>query len=136
MSAAHELPVLVTVDEAAESLSLHPDQVRRLVRRGELVGYRLGRAVRIDADSVRAYVARCRLASESPSPRSISRDHTSSAAPAGRAGMRAEDPSGASPSRSGRQTAPRQSADCANDSTPSPADPWTKLRAKYRSQSA
>jgi len=40
VSAAHELPVLVTVDEAAESLSLHPDQVRRLVRRGELVGAR------------------------------------------------------------------------------------------------
>lgn len=58
---APPLPVLFTVDDAAEALSLHPDQVRRLVRRGELVGYRLGRAVRIDADSVRAYLARCRI---------------------------------------------------------------------------
>jgi excisionase family DNA binding protein len=46
MSAAHELPALVTVDDAAASLALHPDHVRRLVRTGELVGYRLGRAVR------------------------------------------------------------------------------------------
>jgi excisionase family DNA binding protein len=61
MSAAHELPALVTVDDAAASLALHPDHVRRLVRTGELVGYRLGRAVRVEADSVRAYLARCRL---------------------------------------------------------------------------
>lgn len=53
MSAAHELPALVTVDDAAKALSLHPDHVRRLVRAGELVGYRLGRAVRVEADSVR-----------------------------------------------------------------------------------
>lgn len=61
MNAAHELPALVTVDDAAEALRLHPDHVRRLVRTGELVGYRLGRAVRVEADSVRAYLARCRL---------------------------------------------------------------------------
>ncbi len=61
MSAAHELPALVTVDDAAASLALHPDQIRRLVRAGELVGYRLGRAVRVDAGSVRDYAARCRL---------------------------------------------------------------------------
>ncbi len=52
MNAAHELPALVTVDDAAEALRLHPDHVRRLVRAGELVGYRLGRAVRVDAGSV------------------------------------------------------------------------------------
>ena len=43
MSAAYELPALVDVEEVAVQLDLHPDHVRRLVRRGELVGYRLGR---------------------------------------------------------------------------------------------
>lgn len=34
MSAAHELPALVDVEEVAVQLDLHPDHVRRLVRRG------------------------------------------------------------------------------------------------------
>ena len=41
MSAAHELPALVDVEEVAVQLDLHPDHVRRLVRRGELVGQAL-----------------------------------------------------------------------------------------------
>jgi excisionase family DNA binding protein len=92
MSAAHELPALVTVDDAAASLALHPDHVRRLVRTGELVGYRLGRAVRVEADSVRAYLARCRL----HVPRVVPPLESSSAAPtstdAGPRGTPAEAP--------------------------------------------
>ena len=81
MTAARELPALVTVDDAAEALSLHPDHVRRLVRRGELAGYRLGRALRIDADSVRAYLARCRLAPVlAPAPTSKARTSSSARA--------------------------------------------------------
>lgn len=105
MSAAHELPVLCTIDDAAEALSLHPDHVRRLVRAGELVGYRLGRAVRVEVDSVRAYVARCRLAPTAPSndrePTSTGR--TSSAAPAARTGTPA---AGASRKTASRPTRP------------------------------
>jgi excisionase family DNA binding protein len=133
MSAAHELPALVTVDDAAASLALHPDHVRRLVRTGELVGYRLGRAVRVEAASVRDYAARCRLHVVPSQPGSTSTAPTSSDGTAAPTGTPAGGASRKTESRSGRKTAPRQSDACANDSTPLPADPWTRLRAKYRS---
>ena len=109
-AAAHELPVLVTVDDAAEALSLHPDHVRRLVRAGELVGYRLGRAVRVDAGSVRDYAARCRL----HVPRLVPPPAVSSEAPTSTAAAPSTTPGAARTSRRRAQastppTAPRQS---------------------------
>ena len=117
MSAAHELPVLVTVDEAAESLSLHPDQVRRLVRRGELVGYRLGRAVRVEVDSVRAYLARCRLHVPQPVPAPTSEDRTSTDA------ARPGTPAGARRSRRAAVRIARQIRAPSRDHSAAPLDP-------------
>jgi excisionase family DNA binding protein len=43
---------LITVDEAAEWLRCNPVTVRNMIKRGELSACRVGRLIRIDADSL------------------------------------------------------------------------------------
>jgi excisionase family DNA binding protein len=47
---------LLTVAEAADKLSVHEDTVRRLIGRGELRAVRVGRALRIEEETLVAYV--------------------------------------------------------------------------------
>lgn len=49
-----------TRSEAADRLRLSEVTVDRLLRSGELVGYHLGRRVRVRRDSVEQYLTRCR----------------------------------------------------------------------------
>lgn len=44
----------LTVRETAQVLQCHPDTVAAMIRRGELKAVRLGRAVRVAADLIRA----------------------------------------------------------------------------------
>lgn len=77
MTAAREIPALVDVADVVAELGLSDAQVRRLVDAGELVGYRFGRRVRIEADSVRDYAARCRVHVPRPVPAPTSAGRTS-----------------------------------------------------------
>jgi excisionase family DNA binding protein len=48
---------LLTVEQAAERLQMHPDTVRRLLREGQLPGRKFGpRQWRISAAALRAYI--------------------------------------------------------------------------------
>ena len=48
---------LLTVEQAAERLQMHPDTVRRLLRDSQLPGRKIGaRQWRISADALKAYV--------------------------------------------------------------------------------
>ena len=47
-------PRWVSVDDAAELLSVHPTTLRRMLRRGELPAIRVGKLWRIDIDAVTA----------------------------------------------------------------------------------
>jgi len=49
-----EIRELLTVQETAEILQCHPDNVTALVKRGKLKVVRLGRAVRVVSDSIHA----------------------------------------------------------------------------------
>ena len=51
-------PELLTLDEAGAVLALGRTKLYDLMGRGELVGVKLGRARRVTAASVRAYVER------------------------------------------------------------------------------
>ena len=53
---------LLTVEQIAERLSVSTRTVRRWISDGELVAYRLGRAVRIDEPDLEAFLARHREA--------------------------------------------------------------------------
>ena len=44
---------LLTVDEAAEQLRVHPVTVRRMIRRGDLAAVRIGSVYRVDADELK-----------------------------------------------------------------------------------
>ncbi|MBK1633765.1 hypothetical protein CKO31_24100 [Thiohalocapsa halophila] len=56
--AAMTEPLALTLEAAAEALSVSPRTVRRLLDAGELGRVKIGRAVRVSAASVRAYVER------------------------------------------------------------------------------
>lgn len=47
---------LMTLTDAAEFLAVSVDTVRRRVADGSIPGYRVGRAIRVSADDVWAYV--------------------------------------------------------------------------------
>lgn len=49
---------LLSTDEAARKLGLHPETVRRLLRNGTLRGVKIGRVHRVDEDEIAAYVER------------------------------------------------------------------------------
>jgi excisionase family DNA binding protein len=60
---------LLTTDEAAGLLHVHPRTVQRLVRRGELCAVHLGSAVRFDPHDVDGLIARLKRRMEgTPSP--------------------------------------------------------------------
>jgi len=44
----------ITVDEAAEMLSLHPMSVRKMISRGQIPSARFGRSVRVDLRKLEA----------------------------------------------------------------------------------
>lgn len=50
--------LLLTLEHAAQRLSISPRTVRRLIDRGELAPIRIGRSLRLSADELRAYVDR------------------------------------------------------------------------------
>ena len=47
---------LLTVDEAAQALRLHPSSLRRIIRRGKLPLIRIGRAQRVDPEDLRRFI--------------------------------------------------------------------------------
>ena len=47
---------LYTINETAEYLKLHPQTVRRMIRRGDLQTTAVGMRVRIKASDIRAYL--------------------------------------------------------------------------------
>ena len=51
-------PLALTLDAAAEALPVSPRTVPRLLDAGELGRVKIGRAVRVHAESLRAYVER------------------------------------------------------------------------------
>ena len=51
-------PLLLTLERAAEALAISARSVRRLIDAGELAPVRIGRSLRISADSLRRYVDR------------------------------------------------------------------------------
>lgn len=49
---------LLTVEQAAERLQMHPDTVRRMLREAQLPGRKIGaRQWRISADALRDFIA-------------------------------------------------------------------------------
>jgi excisionase family DNA binding protein len=58
----------MTVVDAAARLSMSPSFVRRLIARGVLPCYRLGRAVRLDENDVEAYWRAMRCEASEPTP--------------------------------------------------------------------
>jgi excisionase family DNA binding protein len=57
-TAAADKAVLLTTNEAADLLHVHPRTVQRLVERGQLCAVRLGSAVRFDPDDVAGLIDR------------------------------------------------------------------------------
>ena len=47
-------PEMLTVDEVAEVLRVHPATIRRMIKRGEMPAVRVGRLWRVDASVTRA----------------------------------------------------------------------------------
>ena len=56
-------PLLLTLESAAETLAISARSVRRLIDAGELAPIRIGRSVRVSAESLRRYVDRASLES-------------------------------------------------------------------------
>ena len=50
--------LLLTLEHAAQRLSISPRSVRRLIERGELAPIRIGRCVRLSTEDLRAYIDR------------------------------------------------------------------------------
>ena len=48
---------LLTVEETAEKLKKHPENVREFLRNGELAGVKLGRSWRVRESDLTAFVA-------------------------------------------------------------------------------
>jgi len=44
--------MLLTVDEAAEQLRVHPETIRRAIRRGDLPAVRVGSVYRVDGSAI------------------------------------------------------------------------------------
>jgi excisionase family DNA binding protein len=50
-----DAPQLGAIDAAAEFLDVHPRTIRRMIRGGDLRGYRVGRLIKVDMHEVYAY---------------------------------------------------------------------------------
>lgn len=55
---------LLTVNELADILSVNQLTIRRMVKRGQLVAVRIGRAVRFDPADIDAYLATVRTGTD------------------------------------------------------------------------
>jgi len=53
-----------TVKQLAAILQVNPMTIYRIVERGELVSYEIGRAMRFRKDDIEAYLQKCRVARE------------------------------------------------------------------------
>ena len=53
MQAGGGVVTLLTVDEAAEVIRVHPETIRRMIRRGELAALKVGNVYRVDQDDLR-----------------------------------------------------------------------------------
>ena len=62
---------LLTIDEAADRLSLGRSKTRELLQAGQLSQVRVGRAVRILASSLDAYVHRLSEQSQTPTKEAV-----------------------------------------------------------------
>jgi excisionase family DNA binding protein len=60
MDTASRLPRLLTIDEAAEVLSLSTKTIRRRIDAGEIPVHRPGRVIRIAENDLIAYIAQTR----------------------------------------------------------------------------
>jgi len=49
---SERLPAYVTVEEAAQALAVSRDTIRRMIRRGELDARKIGKSVRVTAESL------------------------------------------------------------------------------------
>ena len=58
---AAEIPRLHTVRDVADRIGVHPETIRRLIHEGRLRGVRVGRALRVDDESVEELVAQQRV---------------------------------------------------------------------------
>ena len=52
---------LYSVREVADRLGVHPETIRRLIHDGRLDAVRVGRVLRVDADSLEGFLARMRV---------------------------------------------------------------------------
>ena len=55
------MPVWFRVGDAANRLGVAPKTIYRLIAKGELTGYRIGRVIRIKEFDLLAYEASCRI---------------------------------------------------------------------------
>lgn len=55
---------LISTTETAKRLGVTSNMVRALVADGHLIGYRIGRVVRIDSDSIGSFLAKNRIAAD------------------------------------------------------------------------
>jgi excisionase family DNA binding protein len=55
---------LLTVEDVAVLLNMHPSSVRRFVAKGELPIVRIGSSVRFETEAVRQFVEACRVVSK------------------------------------------------------------------------
>ena len=62
MDSSASVPDLLTIEAAAERISMSTRYVRRLVAERRIVFYRLGRSVRIDPRDLAAYVTAGKVA--------------------------------------------------------------------------
>ena len=56
------VPRLLTIEEVVGRLSLHPDTVRRYIRRGDLPAVKFGRVWRVSEEDLRAFIEERRSA--------------------------------------------------------------------------
>jgi len=77
---------MITAQEAAERLGLKPKTVYAMIAEGDIPGYKIGRAVRLDEDELEAWKAARKIA---PSPAPIRR---APGRPAGSPGQKHRDP--------------------------------------------
>jgi excisionase family DNA binding protein len=57
----HPDPVLISTAAAGKLLGVGPSSVRELVRSGAITGYRIGRLLKVDNDSVHGYLERAQV---------------------------------------------------------------------------
>ena len=59
----------LTIEQAVEIVPLSPITLRRAIRRGDLVAFRVGRRVLVRPEDLHAWVESRRVAPESPMPK-------------------------------------------------------------------